>query len=148
MILSLCQDSARFVQGLYDRYPRDIFGLSYHFHEHDYYAGILAQGEDLFLSAHCYGEVVGGESGVPYMKPEQLARWLEETVFPWNYSGRLYLSFMGEPDPYVVSLSRHLGLGYEKRVYSSAGQEGADIYPPGHLAWSRLTSEGGFQLSN
>ncbi len=74
--------------------------------------------------------------------------WLEDSVLPWNYSGRMYLALVGEAQEYVASLGESLGVAYEDRVFSAITQEGTPIYPPGHPVWTSLRFSKGIEVSN
>ena len=62
---------------MFRRYPRARYGLAMPYAEDASYADVLAQGEDLFISAHGSPSSVGHPLGEPRFGPGEMAQVLE-----------------------------------------------------------------------
>lgn len=120
---------------VYRNYHRGIYGLPFHYMEHDWYAGNLAQGEDLFISAQSMGKTIGFTHGTPNFSPQELASWLTDSVLPWNYGGRIFISANGSAPWYINQLLLELGSHFSSRVFGMFCSQGHHIEPPGYKGW-------------
>lgn len=136
MILNLNAESVALVDNAYRNYHRGIYGLPYHYKEHDSYAGNLAQGENLFISAQSMGKTIGFRHGNPKFSPDELASWLTDVVLPWNYGGHIFISANGSSPWFINQLLLQLGSHFSNRVFGMFCSQGHHIEPPGYKGWT------------
>lgn len=135
MILNFSTETIGAVDKVYRNYHCGIYGLPFHYKEHDSYAGNLAQGEDLFISAQSMGNTIGMAHGSPNFNPEELASWLTENVLPWNYGGHIFISANGLNPCYINQLLLELGNDFSNRIFGMFSSQGHHIEPPGYKGW-------------
>lgn len=139
MILSLDIRDYALVQHRFRRYPRPFFGLALPYDAQSTYAGVLAQGENLFISAHGSPETIGHPDGSPRFTAHALAHWLEDSVLPCNYAGDIYLAAPGSTRAFLDALCCALGTDYRNRIHGVFNHAYSRIIPPEHSDW--LTGE-------
>lgn len=135
MILNLNTETVGVVDKVYRNYHRGIYGLPFHYKEHDSYAGNLAQGENLFISAQSVGSTIGFGHGNQNFSPEELALWLTDCVLPWNYGGHIFISANGSSRCYINQLLLELGSDFSNRIFGMFCSQGHHIEPPGYKGW-------------
>ncbi len=123
---------------MFRNYSRHIFGLPMPYLQDCAYTGVLSQGEDLFISAHGSPEGIGHPGGVPRFTARELARWLENWVFPCNYWGNLYLAAPGANPDYLEALLDSLGPAYADRINGQFDLAYSQLRPPVESEWVRV----------
>ena len=136
MIISLDKESNVHGTELALNYPSAIFGISFVFGDSQVYTDVLAQGEDLFLTAHAMRGAIGNARGEPRFSPKALAAWLRECVLPWNYQGSIYLSTDGPIPGFIRCLqaSDALGREYAERLFYAVNAD-LRVAPAWHDDW-------------
>lgn len=135
MILSLHSEAICQVERVYRHYNRGIYGLPFHYDECDCYAGMLGQGENLFISASGMNNTIGFERRSLKFSPQELAEWLVGTVLPMNYWGHIYISANGAKPLYINQLLLELGHDFSHRIFGMFCVDGHHIEPPGYSGW-------------
>ncbi|AQA18935.1 hypothetical protein BST95_12490 [Halioglobus japonicus] len=137
VILSLDIRDYSEVQHMFRRYPRAIFGLAMPYTPESDFADILAQGEDLFISAHGSPSTIGHPTSGVRFSAAELAKWLTERVVPCNFFGNIYIAAPGANQHYINELLDALGSEFESRVHGLFDVAYSQIVPPGRNNWVR-----------
>ena len=135
MIISLDIRDYTQVQHMFRRYPRDIFGLAMPYTPEATFCGTLAQGENLFISAHGDASSIGHPAGNPRFNASELALWLENSVLPCNFAGEIYIAAPGAAQGYINDLRSILGDAFRQRVHGQFNLAYSQILPPGREDW-------------
>ena len=123
------------VQRMFRRYRRSFYGLAMPYTTGTIYAGTLAQGESLFITAHGSPETIGHPDGAPRFRPVALAEWLEESVLPCNFAGDIYLTAPGATGHFLDELATALGPRFKGRLHGLFNCAYSQIMPPGYEDW-------------
>ncbi|QFU75961.1 hypothetical protein EY643_09970 [Halioglobus maricola] len=135
MIISLDIKDYAEVQHMFRRYPRAIYGLAMPYTHESVFSDILAQGEDLFISAHGSPDSIGHPLSTPRFDAAELAQWLQEKVVPCNFFGNIYIAAPGADQKFINALLDQLGEEFEGRVHGLFDFAYSQIMPPSRGDW-------------
>lgn len=133
MILNFCGNETELEQ-TYSR-RRAVYGIVYHYQAGCSYTGVLAQGENLFITAHFRGGQIGGRRRHPRFKPMEFTDWLKDQVLPPNYCGGVYVAAALASISALNSLAQAFESDYDGRVHGLIRPSEHDIPPPWHPDW-------------
>lgn len=125
----------------FGRYPLRSFGLAMAYTRDSGYSGILAQGDNLFITAHGDGYTVGHPAGQPRFCAVSLADWLEQAVLPCNFAGDIYLAAPGATAQYLADLCIVLGDACAGNTFGLFDRAYGELLPAGHPDWQRAENK-------